>query len=89
MNPDEAVSLVTGLFRATFVVAGPLLIVTLVAGVIVGIVQTATQINEASISFLTKVIALVCVGIALGSQIATYTVDYTRQSFEAISRVVR
>lgn len=89
MNPDQAVALMSSLFRTTFLVAGPLLLVSLIAGVVVGVIQTATQINEASISFLTKVMAVVVVGIALGSQIVTYLVDYTHANFEAIAQVVR
>ncbi len=89
MNPDQAVSLIAGLLRTTFLVAGPPLFVALVAGILVGVAQTATQINEGSISFLVKVLAVVGVGIALGSQLATYVLDYTRESFEAISQVVR
>ena len=89
MNPDQAVGIVAALLRTTFLVAGPLLAVSLIAGVIVGVIQTATQINEASVSFLAKVVAVVAVGIALGSQLATYVVDYTRSNFEAVSQVVR
>ena len=88
MNPDQAVVLVSDLLRTTLYVAGPLLAVALLAGVVVGIVQTATQVNEASISFLVKTIAVVLVGIVLGSQLATYALDYTRASLGAIADVV-
>jgi flagellar biosynthetic protein FliQ len=89
VNPDQAVGIVAALFRTTFLVAGPLLLVALVAGVVVGIIQTATQINEASVSFLAKILAVILVGVTLGSQLATYVVDYTRENFEAIAQVVR
>jgi flagellar biosynthetic protein FliQ len=89
MTLDQAIALVSNLFRTTLYVAGPLLAVAIVAGVVVGIVQTATQVNEASISFLVKVAAVVAVGAALGSQLATLALDYTRVSFAAIAEVVR
>ncbi len=89
MNPDEAVALVSNLFRTTLFVSGPLLAVAIVAGIVVGIVQTATQVNEASISFVVKVIAVIAVGAALGSQLATYVIDYTRSCYGAIAQVVR
>ncbi len=88
MNPDQAVALVAGLLRTTLYVAGPLLGVAIIAGVFVGIVQTATQVNEASISFVVKVIAVVAVGAAVGSQLATYALDYTRTNLDAIGDVV-
>jgi flagellar biosynthetic protein FliQ len=89
MTTDQAVTLITNLLRTTLFVVGPLLAVALLAGIVVGIIQTATQIQEASISFLVKVLAVVAVGAALGSQLATYVLDYTRSSFEAIGEVVR
>lgn len=89
MTTDQAVALVVGLIRTTLFVAGPLLGVALAAGIVVGIVQTATQVNEASISFLVKAAAVVAVGLAIGSQLATQVLDYTRASFDAIGEVVR
>jgi flagellar biosynthetic protein FliQ len=89
MNPSQAVVIISDLLRTTLFVAGPLLMVALVAGVIVGIIQTATQVNEASISFLVKASAVLGVGLLIGSQLATYVLDYTRANFEAIAQVVR
>jgi flagellar biosynthetic protein FliQ len=89
VNPDQAVALVSALFRTTLYVAGPLLAVAVVAGIIVGIVQTATQVNEAGVSFLVKVAAVVAVGAAIGSQLATHLLDYTRATYAAIGEVVR
>jgi flagellar biosynthetic protein FliQ len=89
MNPDQALVIVSDLFRTTFLVAGPILAVSLFAGVLIGVIQTATQINEASISFIAKVLAVVFVGLAFGSQLATYVLDYTRANLEAVAQVVR
>jgi flagellar biosynthesis protein FliQ len=89
VNPDQAVALVANLLRTTMFVTGPLLAVAVFAGVVVGIVQTATQINEASISFIVKVTAVVAVGAVLGSQLSTYLIDYTRTTYGAIATVVR
>jgi|HubBroStandDraft_6_1064221.scaffolds.fasta_scaffold402868_2 flagellar biosynthetic protein FliQ len=89
MSPDQAMALVADLFRTMLLVVGPVLGAALVAGVLVGIVQTATQINDASIGFLVKVIALVLVGMLLGPQLVSYILDYTRASFGGIAQVVR
>ena len=89
MNPDEAIVLVSNLLRTTLYVAGPILAVAMVAGVVVGVIQTATQINEASISFVVKALAVVAMGAAMGTQLATYVLDYTRASYGAIEKVVR
>jgi flagellar biosynthetic protein FliQ len=89
VNPDQAVTLVSALLRTTLYVTGPLLAASIIAGVFVGIVQTATQVNEASISFVVKVVAVVTLAAAVGSQLATYVLDYTRANLEAIGNVVR
>jgi flagellar biosynthetic protein FliQ len=89
VNSDQAVAIIAALFRTTILVAAPVLVVALAAGILVGIIQTATQINEPSVSFLAKVTAVLLVGVALGSQLATYVIDYTRANFEAVAQVVR
>lgn len=89
MNLDQAIALIAELFRTTLFVVGPILAASLVAGVLVAVVQTATQVNEASISFLTKIIAVVMVGLVLGPHLATYVIDYARTSWQAVGQVVR
>lgn len=68
----------------TILIAAPLLLVALVVGVVVGIFQAATSINEATLSFIPKVVAMaLAVAVVGGWQIATL-VDYTRRVFERI-----
>jgi flagellar biosynthetic protein FliQ len=88
MNPDQAATLFSDMFRTMLLVVGPVLLAALVAGVIVGIIQTATQINDPSIGFLAKVGALVLVSLLLGPQLVTYVLDYTHATFGAIATVV-
>jgi flagellar biosynthesis protein FliQ len=88
LNPDQAVALVHALFRTTLYVVGPVLAVALAAGLVVGVIQTATQINESSISFLVKVSAVLAVLVVLGPQLASYVIDYTRASLSSIADVV-
>ena len=88
MNPDEATALVVALFRTTLYAAGPVLIVALSAGILVGILQTATQVNESSISFLVKAVAVAVVILMLGPQLASAVTDYTRASLRSVADVV-
>jgi flagellar biosynthetic protein FliQ len=89
VSPDQATGLLVALLRTTLLVAGPVLAVALVAGLVVGVLQTATQINEASISFLAKVGAVLVLAVVLGPHLASYLVSYTRSTFEGIALVVR
>jgi flagellar biosynthetic protein FliQ len=65
-------------------IASPMLGVALVVGLIVGIVQAATSINEMTLSFIPKIAALVLVMLGLGSWQISVIVDFTRRIFERI-----
>jgi flagellar biosynthetic protein FliQ len=81
------------LFQAMLVISakvtGPVLLVALAVGLVVGVLQAATQINEASISFVTKLLAICVAFVVLGPWIMQQMVDYTTRTIESISGVVR
>ncbi len=89
MTTEAALALLLGLIEAAVRIAGPLLAVSLTAGLIVGILQAATQLNEGSVSFVVKVTAVVATLLITGSSIAAFAVQYTRSSLLAIEHVVR
>ena len=88
MNVDQALALIRGLLAATMMVAGPILVVALIAGVAVGIFQTVTQINEAGISFLVKLIAVIALMLVLGPVMMQQVVAYARNTFASVTTVV-
>lgn len=89
MSPDYALALLQGLLQTTLMIAGPLLAAALAAGVFVGVIQTATQINEASLGYVVKVGATILALLLFGPVIAEKLVSYTRHSFESVATVVR
>jgi flagellar biosynthetic protein FliQ len=89
MSSASALALLLEALKATFFAVGPVLAVALAAGVLVGLAQTVVQVNEASISFVVKAIAVTAVIGVLGPSIATQVVDYTRKSLEDVEHVVR
>ena len=69
--------------------SAPLLVPALIAGVVLGMVQAATSINEQTLSFVPK---LIVVGISLaifGSSIMLLVADFTRDIFAQIPLLVR
>ena len=58
--------------------AGPLLLAALVTGLIISLLQAATQINEMTLSFIPKILAVVLVLIILGPSMLTTMIDYIR-----------
>lgn len=89
MSSGYAIELFAHLIQVTMFIAGPVLLVSLAAGLCVGILQAATQINEPSISFVVKVVSVVAVIVGLGPTLASHAVDYTRSSLGSIETVVR
>ncbi|MBQ0935887.1 flagellar biosynthesis protein FliQ [Ideonella paludis] len=65
-------------------VAAPMLIVVLVVGVLVSVFQAATQINEATLSFVPKLLAAVAVMAVMGPWMLTTLVDYLRSMLLSI-----
>ena len=88
MTIDQAIALMAGLLQTTVTVAGPLLGAALVGGVFIGVVQTATQINEMSMAYVVKAACLLLVLVLAGSALADKAVSFTRTSFTAVAEVV-
>lgn len=89
MTTERALDLIRNALLVAGTAAGPVLAVALLTGLAVGILQTATQINEASIVFVLKLCALTGALIVAGPYILGVLVDYTHRSFAQIGEVAR
>jgi len=69
-------------------VAAPVLIVVLLVGVVISVIQAATQINEATLSFVPKVIAAVLTLAVAGPWMMTTLVEYIQRTLMTIPNVV-
>jgi flagellar biosynthetic protein FliQ len=65
-------------------VSAPLLLVALAVGLVIGIIQAATSINEMTLSFIPKLIAMAPALLLFGSWMLVTLVDFTRSIFERI-----
>jgi flagellar biosynthetic protein FliQ len=70
------------------VVSAPVLLTILAVGLVVSVLQAATQINEPTLSFVPKVIASVAVLALAGPWMLTTLVDYIRQALQSIPSMV-
>ena len=68
----------------SILVCAPLLGVALIVGVVIGIVQAATSINEMTLSFIPKLILMALASLAFGSWQLGMLVDYMRGIFDRI-----
>jgi flagellar biosynthetic protein FliQ len=72
----------------TLMLAAPLLLVALVVGLLVGIFQAATQINEMTLSFIPKMIGMATAMVIAGPWMLKQLVNYTRMLIESIPSLI-
>lgn len=66
---------------------GPMLVLSMLAGVLVAIFQAVTQIHEQTISFILKVVIVVGVLLVAGGWMLTTLQEYTREIFDLMTRI--
>ena len=88
MTPETVMTLGTQAIKMTLFVAAPLLLVALVVGLVISIFQAATQINEATLSFIPKLVAVFATLVIGGPWMLASMVDYIRQLFSSIPQLV-
>ena len=69
-------------------VVAPMLLVALIAGLVIGMLQAATQINEATLSFIPKLLLMVLTLFAIGPWMLRMLVDFTRDLYMNIPTVI-
>ena len=84
MSPQSVVTIGQQALTVMLLLAAPMLLTSLVVGLIVSVLQAATQINEMTLSFIPKLIATLAVLIVAGPWMITFFVDYVRRLFESI-----
>ena len=86
--PQVAPILQQALFT-TLSVAGPLLLASLLVGLTVSILQAATQVNEATLTFVPKLLVISGVLLVMGPGMTQHLIDFTRLVFVAVGEVGR
>ena len=88
MTPETVVTVGRHALEVTLLLAAPLLLTALAVGLIVGIFQAATQINEMTLSFIPKLLAMAAVLALTGPWMLRSLVEYTRGLIESIPGLV-
>ena len=88
MTPEAVVSVGQYAIMVMLMVAAPPLLTALAVGLIIGVFQAATQVNEMTLSFIPKVIALVLVLVATGPWMLKTLMNYTEQLIREIPYLI-
>ena len=84
MTPESVLTIGQQALWVTFLVSSPLLLSALLIGLVVGMLQAATQINEMTLSFIPKLLVLGLALLVAGPWIIATIVDYTRSLIQQI-----
>ena len=88
MNPQQVLDAGQQGLMLMLVVSAPILVVVLVVGLLVSIFQAATQLNEATLSFVPKVVAAIAVMAFAGPWMLQTLVEYLQRTLQSIPAAV-
>lgn len=88
MTPESVMAMGFQAIRVGLMLAAPLLLAALFTGLLVSILQASTQINEMTLSFIPKILAIVLVGMMLGPQMLITLIDYVRTLYSDLPNVI-
>jgi len=72
-----------------FVLCGPILISLLIVGLVIGIIQAATSVNESSVAFIPKLVVIALVMLIAGPVSLAIFVDYLREVIQELPEILR
>lgn len=87
MTPEMVLQLGRNALEMTLILAGPVLLFGLIAGLVVAVFQALTQINEMTLIFIPKIAATVLAIALFGPWMLQKLINYTTALFEAIPGV--
>jgi flagellar biosynthetic protein FliQ len=88
MTSEMVMNLVRQALEITILVSAPLLLTALVTGLLVSVFQAATQINEMTLSFIPKLLAIFLALVLAGPWMVNLMVDFTRQLISGIPGMI-
>ena len=88
MTPEMVMTVGQRALEMTLLLAAPLLLVALVTGLIVGAFQAATQINEMTLSFIPKLLAMFVALVLAGPWMLAMLIDYVQRLFQSIPQMI-
>lgn len=88
MNPSTIVDIGRQAIEVTLLMAAPLFLAALLTGLIVSVFQAATQINEMTLSFVPKLVAIFVTLVVAGPWMITLITDFTQRLITSIPNMI-
>ena len=81
MNPPQAIDMVKETLMLMLVLGCPVLLTGMIVGMLVSIMQAVTQVQELTLSFVPKIIAMLIAGLITGPWVLERLIDFSRKMF--------
>ena len=88
MTPELVMNIGRQAIEVTLLLSGPMLLAALVIGLIISIFQAATQLNESTLQFVPKLVAMFVVLLLAGPWMLQYLIDYIQRLFGSIPQLI-
>jgi flagellar biosynthesis protein FliQ len=89
MSENMLVGVIKDAISTGLLVAAPILIVSIIVGLLISIFQATTQIQEQTLTFVPKLLAVAAVGLLTGSWMLHTIVSFTERIFNLIGNIVQ
>ncbi|QAA31688.1 MULTISPECIES: flagellar biosynthesis protein FliQ [Clostridium] len=88
MSEQLVIGIIKDALTTALYLSAPFLVVSLVLGLLISIFQASTQIQEQTLTFVPKLVAVAAIGLLLGSWMLTQLMSFTERIFQLISNIV-
>ncbi|MFJ5159012.1 flagellar biosynthesis protein FliQ [Pantoea sp. NPDC088449] len=88
MTPESVMVMGQEAMRVALLMAAPMLLVAMVSGLIISVLQAATQINEQTLSFIPKIMAVAATAVIAGPWMLNLMLDYIRTLFSNLPYII-
>lgn len=88
MTPESVMTLGYEAMKLALLLGAPPLLVALIIGLLISLFQAATQINEMTLSFIPKLLAVLATLVIAGPWMLSTAIDYMRNLFSSIPQLV-
>jgi len=88
MTPAQAITLIQNAVTLTMLISAPVLLVAMVVGLVISLFQAITQIQEMTLTFVPKIVAVMLTLLFLSSWMITKLTDYTHNLIVSIPNII-
>jgi flagellar biosynthetic protein FliQ len=89
MTEAYVLTLAQKTIQVALILAGPILLLSLLIGSLISLIQAATQINETTLTFIPKLIGIIAIILLLGAWMLQQLLTFTASLFNSLPTLVR